>query len=110
MREEEVKSTNRTDVANAEKLVGMAKDIEYIKIAMDDLKKLVADIKDGYTTKVETTALAERVRVLELIVESNNKWIERSKGQLAGYTWLLGFFGSGTIFLVIKTILDSVGK
>jgi 5-enolpyruvylshikimate-3-phosphate synthase len=64
---------DRTNIANAEKLAGMAKDIEYIKIAMDDLKKFIAEFKENYVTKEEFGGLEHRVAK----IESDLSWAVR---------------------------------
>lgn len=69
MQQEDKTQFHETEV----EIARMAKDIEYIKLTMDELKKLIADVKDGYATKDQHTALELRVKNLE----SNQTWITR---------------------------------
>ena len=61
------------DSTTSEKLVSVAKDIEYIKVGMDDVKKLINEVKDGYTKKEEFESLKRRVQH----IEGNATWLVR---------------------------------
>lgn len=104
------KDTTRTEVANAVELAKVALDIQYLKSAMDDVKKLISELKNDYATKEEARALAERVRVVEVVTEANNKWIEAVKAQLSLTKYFLGFFGLTNMILIIKFVLDLTNK
>ena len=87
----------RTTVANAEKLAVMANDITYIKAAMDDLKKLINDVRDGYVTKEAFKALERRVDA----IESNQTWAGRT---LIGGIITLILTASVSVIALIKAL------
>jgi hypothetical protein len=72
--DQETNHINPTQVANAEKLAVMANDIQYIKLAIDELKRMSSDLKNSYATKEAMLDLERRV----LNLESNQTWAART--------------------------------
>ena len=67
-------TTDKQSEKNTEvELARMAKDIEYIKLSMEELKKLIAEVKDGYAKKEEFESLKRRVQH----IEGNATWLVR---------------------------------
>jgi len=61
----------RQDLETAQIIVGLSKDVEYIRSSMEEIKAMIAEIKNGYVTKTEHSLLSDRVKALE----ANRNWI-----------------------------------
>lgn len=98
-------------IANAMKLAGVAKDIEYIKTVMDRLEKILNDSKLVFATKEEVKAV--EAKVINNATKDELKLLEHevlnNKTRLAsiesGITWVVRIIIGGVIVALMGLII-----
>jgi sugar/nucleoside kinase (ribokinase family) len=114
MSQPETSQVNTADaIANAMKLAGVAKDIEYIKTVMDRLEKILNDAKLVFANKEELKAIEVKVtnaatkdelKLLEQQVVSNNARLTNIEN---GITWVVRIIVGAVVVALMGVILVS---